>query len=373
MQINNTTYKAIAAKTLGIMCFLLPIICNAQLQKLPKDKVIIKQMISVADWQLAQKWSEKKHPNGERIMGPNTWEAGAFYPGILEVYRVTKNKKYLDSVKNIAILNNYKGGNQLRNGDHQAIFQSYLELYEFDKNPVYLSVAQNTLDSIMANPKNGAIEYSWCDLLFMAPPIWSRYAAITKQPKYLDFQDKIFWEAVNNLQDTTTHLFYRDNRFKTLKSVNGNLIFWSRGNGWVIAGLARLLEYMPKKYPNRKRYENLLIEMATALKPLQQADGFWKSNLVEPTLYPMGETSGTAFFCYAIAWGINQKILSREEYLPVVEKSWNALNSFAVHPDGKLGFVQPGGDRPYISNYQMSNWYSAGAFLMAGKQILKLN
>ncbi len=373
MQIKNNRYKKVAAKTLSLICFMLTILCFSQTHKLPSDKEIIKQMISVADYQLSQKWSEKKHPNGNRIMGPNTWEAGAFYPGILEVYRVTKNKKYLDSVKSIAKLNNYRGGDQLRNGDHQAIFQSYLELYEFDKNPAYLTAAKNTLDSIMAKPKNGAIEYSWCDLLFMAPPIWTRYAAITKQAKYLDFQDKIYWEAVENLQDTSTHLFYRDDRFKTLQSVNGKPIFWSRGNGWVIGGLARLLEYMPENYPNRKRYENLLFQMAVALKSLQQNDGFWKSNLLEPSLYPMGETSGTAFFCYGIAWGINHKILSKEEYLPVVQKSWDALNSVAVHPNGKLGFVQPGGDRPYLSDYEMNNWYSAGAFLMAGKQILKLN
>lgn len=168
MQKRYKKYKIVLAKTSATICLVLLILCIGNAQKLPSKKEVIKQMTMVADWQLAQKWSEAKHPNGNRIMGPNTWEAGAFYPGILEIYRVTKNEKYLDSVKNIAALNGYKGGDQLRNGDHQAIFQSYLELYEFDKNSAYLAAAKNTLDSIIANPKNGTLEYSWCDLLFMA-------------------------------------------------------------------------------------------------------------------------------------------------------------------------------------------------------------
>ncbi len=329
-------------------------------------------MRSVADWQLSQKWSQARHPNGKLIMSPKTWEAGAFYPGILEVYRVTKDKKYLKAVQDIARLNNYQRGPELRNADDQAILQTYLELYEFDKNPKDLKVAKLTLDSIMAAPKDGALEYSWSDLLFMGPPVWSHYAKISKEIKYLNFQDKIYWEAVNNLLNKDYQLFYWDNRFKTMKGDSAKPIFWSRGNGWVMAGLARVLADMPKNYPNRKKYEKLLLDMASSLKRLQQPDGFWKSDLLNPSKYPMGETSGTAFFCYGIAWGINHGVLDKKPFLPVVEKAWKALSG-AVHPNGKLGYVQPGGDRPYLSTPELSNWYSAGAFLMAAKQILKLN
>lgn len=347
-------------------CFL------AVAQKLPTDKEVIEQMRAVADYQLAQNWSHAKHANGKLIMSPKTWEAGAFYPGILEVYRVTNDKKYLKGVQDVALLNNYARGPELRNADDQAILQAYLELYKFDKNPKDLEATKLTLDSIMSAPKDGALEYSWSDLLFMGPPVWSHYAKISKDKKYLNFQDKIYWEAVNNLLDKDYHLFYRDNRFKTMKGETGKPIFWSRGNGWVIAGLVRVLDDMPKNYPDRPKYEKLLLEMATSLKKLQQPDGFWKSDLLNPSKYPMGETSGTAFFCYGIAWGINHGVLDKKSFLPVVEKAWKALSS-AIKPDGKLGYVQPGGDRPYLSTPEMSNWYSAGAFLMAGKQILKLN
>jgi unsaturated rhamnogalacturonyl hydrolase len=357
----------------GFLIFMLMSVCvYANAQQLPSDKEVKGKMIAVADYQLSQEWSQARQPNGKLVMSPITWEAGAFYPGILEVYRVTKDKKYLNAVEDVAKYNNYNRGPGLRNADDQAILQSYLELYEITKNDIYLKATKSTLDSIIAKPKNGALEYSWSDLLFMGPPIWTRYAKITKDKIYLDFEDKIYWEAVNNMWDKDYHLFYRDDRFKTMKGETGKPIFWSRGNGWVMAGLARMLDYMPKDYVNRPKYNKLLQEMASSLKQQQQLDGFWKSDLLNPAKYPMGETSGTAFFCYGIAWGINEGVLDKKTYLPVVQKAWAALTS-AIQENGKLGWVQPGGDRPYLSKAEMSNWYSAGAFLMASKQILKLN
>ena len=359
---------------LTLFCFLITVSSGvlAFAQQLPNDKEVKLQMRSVADYQLAQKWSQARQANGKLVMSPKTWEAGAFYPGILDVYRVTKDEKYLKAVQDIAKLNNYQRGPELRNADDQAILQAYMELFEFDQNPADLKVTKLTLDSIMMAPKDGASEYSWSDLLFMGPPIWSHYAKISKEVKYLDFQDKIYWEAVNNLLNTDYHLFYRDDRFKTMVGDSNKPIFWSRGNGWVVAGLVRVLDDMPKNYSSRKKYEQLLFNMANSLKSLQQDDGFWKSDLLNPAKYPMGETSGTAFFCYGIAWGINNGVLDKKIFMPVVAKAWTALTT-AVHPDGKLGWVQPGGDRPYLSTPELSNWYSAGGFLMAGKQILKLN
>lgn len=343
----------------------------AAFAQLPSKKEIVNQMRMVADFQMAQQWSTARQANGQLVMGPKTWEAGAYYPGILDTYRQTKDKKYLDYVKQLAKNNNYGHGPDIRDANDLAILQTYLELYEIDPNPLYLRATKSALDSIMMTPKNGTQEYSWCDLLFMGPPVWSRYAKIANDPKYLNYHDKIYWEAVADLKSEEYHLFYRDDRFKTLKSASGKPIFWSRGNGWVIAGLVRYLDYIPKNYPSRKKYEALLIEMAAALKPLQQADGFWKTNLLEPQQYPIGETSGTAFFCYGIAWGINHGVLSKKEYLPVVEKAWKALGT-AIHPDGKLGYVQPGSDRPNTTDYEKNNWYSAGGFLMAGRQVYNL-
>lgn len=270
-------------------------------------KRIIDKMTKVADWQVAQSWSTSKP--GNPPTGSRSWEAGAFYPGVMDAYRATKNEKYMEAVKLMAESNRYDRGPKLRNADDQAILQTYLEMYEFTGDPKLLTATKRTLDSIMLSPKPGRLEFSWCDLLFMAPPIWSRYSAISKDQKYLDYLAEIYWDAADNLQNKTYKLFYRDNRFKSIVGSTGKPVFWSRGNGWVVAGLARTLEAMPARYPGRKKYEDLLIELASSLKSLQQPDGFWKSDLLDPEIYPMGETSGTAFFCYGIAWAINHKLL----------------------------------------------------------------
>ncbi len=47
-----------------------------------------------------------------------------------------------------------------------------------------------------------------------------------------------------------------------MKEPNGNRIFWSRGNGWVLGGLALILQDMPKNYKHRAFYETLFKDMA---------------------------------------------------------------------------------------------------------------
>ncbi len=349
---------------------LLSVFCSkSQGQHIPSKKDIILQMQKVADWQLSQSWSKLKYKSPRT--GTTSWEAGAFYPGIADLYTVTKEQRYLDTLKNAALKNHYDRGPDPRNADDQAIMQTYLQLNDIEADPRYLTAARQTLDLIMQNPKNGASEYSWCDLLFMGPPIWAHYAQISHDEKYLTYMEKIYFEAVENLQSEEYHLFYRDNRFKPHPDSVAKPVFWGRGNGWVFGGLCRIMDHIPKKDKHREKFQSKFIELATTLKNLQQADGFWKSNLLDPAQYPMGETSGTAFFCYGMAWGVNNGLLPRKVYLPVVAKAWAALNQ-QVHPDGKLGFVQPGGDRPYLSTYDMSNWYAAGAFLMAGKQLVNM-
>jgi rhamnogalacturonyl hydrolase YesR len=78
--------------------------------------------------------------------------------------------------------------------------------------------------------------------------------------------------------------------------------------------------------------------------------------------------SGTGFFCYAMAWGLNHGVLNKQQYLPVVEKSWKAMVS-AVHKDGMLGYVQPIGASPDAVNVNSTEVYGVGAFLLAGIQL----
>ena len=179
--------------------------------------------------------------------------------------------------------------------------------------------------------------------------------------------DRLWKEAHELLYNQEERLFYRDLRHKGAETQ----VFWSRGNAWVLAGIARLLEAMPEDPAGREFYLTVYGEMAERIATLQPQDGLWRSNLLESPLAAPGESSGTALFCYALAWGIHHGVLDRERFLPVVLDAWSALFG-NVNEDGRLGWVQRPGVGP--GNVRAGDWetYGTGAFLLAGSEVLGL-
>ncbi|HKJ41456.1 MAG TPA: glycoside hydrolase family 88 protein, partial [Sunxiuqinia sp.] len=156
---------------------------------------------------------------------------------------------------------------------------------------------------------------------------------------------------------------------------NGLKSYWARGNGWVFAAHVRVLQSLPKNDPHRQEYIETFQKMAAALKDRQREDGFWNVSLDDPNDHGGPETSGTSFFTYGIAWGINNAILDSATYMPVVQKAWAGLTSIAIHEDGFLGYVQGVGSNP-SSSQPVTEWSTAdfgvGAFLLAGNEVGKL-
>ena len=140
-----------------------------------------------------------------------------------------------------------------------------------------------------------------------------------------------------------------------------------------MGGLVRILQELPKNYPARPFYEGLFKEISSRIITLQQEDGLWRASLLDPASYPGGEVSGSGFFCYALAWGINNRLLDEKSYLPAVKKAWIALNR-CVNEEGRVGWVQPIGADPR-KNFDENSWevYGTGAFLLAGSEVIKLN
>ena len=167
-------------------------------------------------------------------------------------------------------------------------------------------------------------------------------------------------------------MLFRSSRYFDQREANGKKIFWGRGNGWVIGGLAELLKTLPeadKEY--RPFYQQLFVEMCESLAPLQGNDGYWHASLLDPASYPSPETSATGFIVYGLAYGVNQGYLDAETYLPVIQKGWAALTD-AVEADGKLGWVQPVGADPKQVTREMTELYGVGAFLMAAAEVYQL-
>jgi unsaturated rhamnogalacturonyl hydrolase len=323
-------------------------------------------MRRVFDWQAAHPWSAP-HPVTSSE-GNRGWVQGAFLTGVMEAWRATNDEAYLNYARATAEANGWQPGPRPRHADDHIVGQTYLELYELVPAPEKIAGIQAVLDQIVAAPVAGREFWSWCDALYMSPPTFAKLARVTHDHRYLDAMDGYYWDTYLALYDPAERLFYRDKRF--VFPADGPKIFWSRGNGWVIAGLARLLDVLPADHPSRPRYVALFQAMAARLVALQPADGLWRSNLLHPE-DQHGEVSGSAFFCYALAWGINHGILPPENYRPAVDRTWTALLGCVV-ADGRLGWVQPIGAAP--GAYDSTTWqeYGSGAFLAAGSQVMQL-
>jgi rhamnogalacturonyl hydrolase YesR len=356
-------------------------------EKIPAKKEIISAMTRVCDWQLANliKTEYVDKDTLKHKYRDSNWIRGTFLTGLLAQYYSTKNQKYLDVAIALCSRNKWKLGPKFQFADDLCIGQAYLELYKLKKDKELIADVEFRLKAIMKNPKRGPVvgwkgndNWDWCDALYMAPPVFSRMYSITKNQAYLDTMTVLWFDTYNLLYDKKEKLFYRDARFSERNdgtqqlSKNGKKIFWSRGNGWVIGGLTRLLQDMPKNYTHRAEFEKVYKEMCEKIATLQGEDGLWRSSLLDTEEYPAPETSGSGFYCYALAYGINNGLLPSKKYLPVILKAWKGLNWAIDKQTGMLGWVQAVGADPRSVTSSETAEYGAGAFLLAGSEIIKM-
>ena len=336
-----------------------------------KPAYIKAQLLKATQWQLA-------HPRHE----VTDWTNGAFYSGVFAAYQTTKSPLILDSLMAMGERTHWQPAKRYDHADDIAICQTYLNLYCLKKDRRMLEPTLAVVEKLRTVPgreveKNG-ITWWWCDALVMGPPVLAKVATIEKQPNYLLFSDTLYRQTYKRLFNHQQHLFSRDASYlwnaagEGKKESNGQPIFWSRGNGWVMGGLVQVLQELPQNHPTRPFYVSLFKEMSARLIQLQQPDGLWRSSLLDPAAYPGGEASGSGFDCYALAWGLNQGILDKKTYLPVVRNAWAALDN-CVSAEGRVGWVQPIGADPR-RDFSADSWevYGTGAYLLAGSEVIKL-
>jgi unsaturated rhamnogalacturonyl hydrolase len=320
-----------------------------------------KAMKLVADWQLGRMPAEAQ----------TDWTWAALYTGFMAVPTEVAGEKYRNAMLEVANRLEWKPGPRVMHADDQAVGQTYMELYFLYHEPSMMTPMRARLEAEMATPDDPKKPlWWWCDALFMAPPVFADMAAATGDGKYLEYMDHQWTITTNLLYDRKEHLYSRDATFLDKHEKNGRKIFWSRGNGWVMAGIVRVLERLPAGSPLRPKYEELLKEMAAAVLKVQGSDGLWRPGLLDPKSYPLPEVSGSAFITYALAYGVNEGILDRAKYEPAVHRAWAGLLTH-VYADGRLGCIQPVGAAPGAFTKTSSYVYGVGAYLLAGSEIYR--
>ena len=336
--------------------------------QLPDKDEVLNTMILVNDY-----WINEHIDPGDW-----EWNRAAYFTGNMALYHVYPDQKYMYYALTWGENNNWtlKGGSTTRHADNQCIGQTYLDLYELDPDPDYIESIQLSIENMVNSTKKD--DWYWIDAFYMAMPVFTRLGVLNDNEAYFEKMYDLYYDTKyrRGLFNDESGLWFRDENFDPpYTTPNGKDCYWSRGNGWVFGAHVRVLDYLPVDDPHRDEYISTFREMAEALADVQRSDGFWNVSLADPDDYGGPETSGTSFFTYGLAWGINNGYLDSADYYPVVVKAWNGLSTIAVHEDGFLGYVQKVGKEPASSQpvtYEITADFGVGAFLLAGSEVYKL-
>ena len=305
------------------------------------------------------------------------WKQATFMIGVVAAYEATGDTAYLGAATRWSSANAWRLGTRELHADDHAPGQVYLDLARLGAAGSSTDATLATLRALVESSESADRIWWWADALFMAPPALARASELTSDPVYADRLTGMWWDAADPLFDGDQQLFHRDAAARDNRdgapplSRHGNPAFWSRGNGWVLAGIARTLEFLPDDHEARELLETVYLMMAERLIGLQGDDGLWRTSLLDPPELYQGETSGSALICHALAWGVREGLLDAEEYAPAVLRAWDGLVG-SVDGDGRLGWVQGVGRRPGLISEQGTASYGSGTFLLAGSEILKM-
>ncbi|MVM33555.1 glycoside hydrolase family 88 protein [Spirosoma sp. HMF4905] len=362
---------------------------TVQAQKLPDRKEIIAKMTLANDY-FMKTWPDPgKEIVTNKTRPSNIWTRAVYYEGLMALYGIDKRKAYYDYAVEWGEKHHWglRSGINSRNADDQCCGQTYIDLYLIDHKPERLHDIKASINGMLKSDKID--DWNWIDALQMAMPVFAQLGVLEKDHSesataYFEKMYQIYnysktKHGGNGLYNPEDHLWWRDKDFvPPYKEPNGQDCYWSRGNGWVVAALVRVLDIMPKDAPHRDEYEKTYLEMMKALVPLQRPDGYWNVSLHDPNNYGGKELTGTALFVYGMAWGINHGLLDSKTYRPIIAKAWNAMATDSVHPNGFLGYVQGTGKEPkegqpvtYDSKPDFED-YGLGCFLLAGTELCKL-
>lgn len=374
-------------RNIAILLFLISLSLYSIAQKLPPKKEILRAA-TLCNKYFMDKWPDTKKeiyvPSKNKTWPSNIWTRSVYYEGLMALYQVDKQKAYYDYAVEWAEKHNWslRDGIKTRNGDNQSCGQTYIDLYRVDKKEERIKDIRSSIDSILAT--NKIDDWNWIDALQMAMPVFVRLGVIYKDTNYFHRMYEMYAftkykHGTNGLYDPTENLWWRDKDFvPPYKEPNGQNCYWSRGNGWVVAALVRVLQMLPKADPHYKEYLKDYKDMCHALVKLQRSDGFWNVSLKDPTHFGGKELTGTSLFTYGFAYGVNNGLLERKTFLPAIVKAWNGLTKNCVRPDGSLGYVQGTGKEPKDSqpvNYdEVPDFedFGLGCFLLAASEVYKL-
>lgn len=346
--------------------------------ELPQKKQVLEALNKANEY-----WQSTHTKHGRAF-----WDNAAYHTGNMEAYKVTGNEGYRKYSEAWSVQNLWMGAKSKKPsewkysygekddfvlfGDWQICFQTYIDLFNLAPDSIKIARALEVMNYQIQSSKNDY--WWWADGLYMVMPVMTKMYKLTGDMRYLKKLVEYYRYANSIMYDKKTKLYYRDAKYvyPKHKTINGKKDFWARGDGWVLAGLAKVLTDLPPNAPHRSLFVKKYKKLAKAVIACQQPEGYWTRSMLDPNHAPGPETSGTAFFTYGLMWGINNGYLNKEKFLPAVLKAWQFLSTTALQPNGHLGYVQPIGEKAIpgqVVDVNSTANFGVGAFLLAAAEL----
>ena len=365
-----------------VMAFAMLINLNAHAAQADEAASVRDMIIRVNDY-----WQSHNTPYVRSF-----WDHAAYHTGNMEAYRLIPRAEWYAYTDSWCRHNEWRGAksDDVRSwkyktygeghdfvlfGDWQICFQTYIDMYNLVPAPYKVARAIEVMSHECSMEDTHF--WWWADALYMVMPVMTKMYLLTGETRYLDKLTENFLWSDSLMYDSEEQLYYRDAKYiypKVKTACNDGKSFWARGDGWVLAGLAKVLADMPQDYKHRAIFVQRFQELAEGVARVQRPDGYWSRSMLCEDDAPGPETSGTAFFTYGMLWGVNHGYLDRERFLPVITKAWNYLTHTALQPDGSIGFVQPIGEKPdptkTVDAHSQAP-FGTGAWLLAACEMVR--
>lgn len=304
---------------------------------------------------------------GGKERNSKIWTRGVFYEGLLNAYRENPRTDWLKYCTDWGDFHKWVSSSDTEaktyNADYQCCGQAYLQMYMMDpEQSIRMEHIKMRIDQMIATGRTNV--WYWVDAIQMSMPVIAMLGDITGDTSYWEYMNEVYVYSRNSqggdkrgggkpLFNTQTGLWYRDYKFDPPyrdKVETDKDCYWSRGNGWAYMALARVMEFTPSTEPHRDEYEADFAAMSEGLKNCQRTDGSWNVSLAAPKNFGSAgsegpEMTGTSLFVGGMAWGVRTGRLDASTYMPVISRGWESMVA-AVHPDGKVGYLQGSGSSP---------------------------
>ena len=340
--------------------------------------------------------------NVGRIRPSSLWTRGVYYEGLMALYEIDADERYIDYTDRWACFHQWtpRNGVKTNDADDQCCGQTYVDRYLQSGGKEKIVHVITNLNKQMSTPNtkasvkqalreanaNGELYgwWTWIDAIQMAMPLYMQVYKVTGDRRYADHAMKMYrWTRdtlAGGLFNKREGLWWRDKDFVApYQTPDGKNCYWSRGNGWVYAALVRCMNQLSPKDQYYKELKKDFLLMSSALKACQRPeDGLWNPSLVSYADFGGKEATGTSLFLYGMAWGIRKGILKEKKYKSVCDRAWEGLVRDCVHPNGFLGWVQGTGKAPSdgqpLSYTKVPDFedYGTGCFLLGGTEYYKL-